>query len=59
MIQLIKYLVAFCLGSLFMAYNPEFNQHVINTSDMLKNKAIEITGKKVPPSEPSKKEEQK
>lgn len=59
MIQLIKYLVAFFLGCLFMAYNPELNQHVINTSDMLKEKVIEITGKKVPPSEQRKREEQK
>lgn len=56
MIQLIKYLVAFCLGCLFMAYNPEFNQQVIDTSDMLKDKAIEITGKQTSPSEPRRKE---
>lgn len=50
MVNILKYIFVFLLGCLFMSYNPELNSHVINGSNMLKDKVIELTGKKVTPT---------
>ena len=45
MIQILKYIVVFFLGCLFMAHNPSLNSKVISLSTMLRDKVVEITGK--------------
>lgn len=45
MVQIIKYLVAFFLGCLFMAHNPTLSGKVINVSEQLRDKIVQFTGK--------------
>lgn len=45
MFQLIKYIIVFFLGCLFIANNPELNNKVISLSESLKNQVINLTGK--------------
>jgi hypothetical protein len=45
MIQIIKYLVAFFLGCLFMAHNPTLSGKVIGVSEQLRDKIVQLTGK--------------
>lgn len=45
MIQILKYIVVFFLGCLFMAHNPSLNSKVISLSTMLRDKVVELTGK--------------
>lgn len=45
MIQIIKYLVAFLLGCLFMAHNPTLSGKVIGVSEQLRDKIVQLTGK--------------
>jgi len=45
MIQILKYLVAFFLGCLFMAHNPTLSGKVIGISEQLRDKIVQLTGK--------------
>lgn len=45
MVQLVKYLIAFFLGCLFLAHNPELNTKVISVSNTIKDKVVSLTGK--------------
>lgn len=45
MIQIVKYLLAFFLGCLFMAHNPTLSGKVIGVSEDLRNKIVQYTGK--------------
>lgn len=45
MIQIVKYLVAFLLGCLFMAHNPTLSGKVIGVSEQLREKIVQLTGK--------------
>lgn len=45
MLQIVKYIVVFFLGCLFIAHNPDLNGKVISISNMLKDKVVSITGR--------------
>jgi hypothetical protein len=45
MIQIVKYLLAFVLGCLFMAHNPTLSGKVIGISEDLRDKIVQYTGK--------------
>lgn len=45
MIQIIKYIVVFFLGCLFMAHNPTLSGKVIGVSEQLRDKIVHLTGK--------------
>jgi len=45
MIQILKYLIAFFLGCLFIAHNPSLSNNIINVSENIRSKIVEYTGK--------------
>lgn len=57
--NLLKNIIAFGIGCVVIAYNPSWGTKIIETSAMLKNKAIELTGKKPLNPTPPKAQENK